>query len=227
MKKKRGRPGTSKAEAAQKRALFVEAYCANGGNATQAVKTAGYVLSGPSARVKGSVLLKEPDVAAAIKERMDAELAKAQENTGLTVEGTLRELHSMVHSDLRKAFDPKTGALLPPHLWPDDVARGMASVKVVEMAGGMKVDGEHVPMYTKEVKLWDKNSAVEKAMKKFGLLIDRKEIGEPGAFERLDDDELTRAAIEADRVIAAAKSQAGNDRKVGDRRRNKSSRSAA
>lgn len=166
------RPGTSKAEAAQKRALFVEAYCTNGGNATQAVKTAGYALKGASARVRGSILLKEPEVAAAIKKRMGAELTKAQSKTGLTIEGTLRELHGMVHSDLRRAFDPKTGALLAPHEWSDETARGVASVKVVEMAGGMKVDGEgaaHVPMYTKEVKLWDKNAAVDKAMKYLGL----------------------------------------------------------
>ena len=98
----------------------------------------------------------------------------------LTVEGVLRELHSVVHSDLRKAFDTKTGALLPPRLWPDELARAMCSVKVVEMAKQKGPDGQ--PMYVKEVKVWDKNSAIEKAMKRLGLLVDRVERGDPGAF---------------------------------------------
>lgn len=158
-----------KAEA--KLAIFIEAYVANGGNGKQAAIEAGYAPR--SAEVTASRLLRKAKVAEAVEKRRSAALTAAQEATGVTVAGTLRELHGIVHSDLRKAFDPKTGALLPPHLWPDDVARAMASVKVVEMAGGMKVGGEdgitHVPMYTKEVKFWDKNSAIEKAMKTLGL----------------------------------------------------------
>lgn len=169
-RKKRVKAGTSKAAAARRRALFVEAYCTNGWNATQAAIAAGFSEKGADA--VGARLSGDVRVQGIIKARQAAVMAAAQAKTGLTVEGTLRELHGMVHSDLRKAFDEKTGALLAPHLWSDDVARGMASVKVVEMAGGMKVDGEgaaHIPMYTKEVKLWDKNAAVDKAMKCLGL----------------------------------------------------------
>ena len=184
MGKKRVKAGTSRAAAAARRELFVEAYCTNEGNATQAAITAGY--SAKTAYSAGGRMLKDVEVSAAIEKRRAETLDAAQKKTGLTVEGTLRELHGMVHSDLRRAFDPQTGVLLAPHQWPDDVARGMASVKVVEMAGGMKIDLgqeagglQHVPMYTKEVKLWDKNSAVEKAMKHFGLFEnDNKQIGE-------------------------------------------------
>ena len=177
MKAKRPKAGTSKAEAAKRKALFVEAYVSNGGNATQAAITAGY--SEKSARRIGTRLSTDVHISAEIEKRRAQVIAQAEETTGLTVSGVLRELAGIVHSDLRGAFDPDTGALLAPNQWPDGVARSIASVKVVEMAGGMKVGGEgdgeggpalqHVPMYTKEVKLWDKNSAIDKAMKHLGL----------------------------------------------------------
>ena len=172
MSKKRVKAGTSKTEAQARRNLFVEAFVTNGGNATQAAVTAGYK-PGRAAEQAGWRLSKDVEVSKAIEKRRAEALEAAQKETGLTVTGTLRELSGIVHADLRKCFNPDTGALLPPHQWPDDVARGMASVKVVEMEGGAAIGGEgglqHVPMYTKEVKLWDKNSAIDKAMKHLGL----------------------------------------------------------
>ena len=197
MAKKRVKAGTSKAEVAKRRSLFKEAYIANGGNGAEAAIAAGFAPG--SAKVTAARLLTDANFVAEINERRAAAVAKAQENTDLTIDGVLRELHSVVHSDLRKAFDPKTGALLPPNQWPDDLARAMCSVKVVEMAGGIKVGGEdgaqHVPMYTKEVKVWDKNSGIEKAMKTLGMLIDRSEVGKPGAFSE-DKETLRRRADE-------------------------------
>lgn len=157
----------------QRQAMWIEAMLTNGGNATQAAVAAGYK-PGDAAKKAGHRLSTNVNLVDILKKRRAQALEAAQENTGLTVAGVLRELHGIVHSDLRKCFDPETGALLPPHKWPDDVAKSMASVKVVEMAGGMKVDvGEgqmqHVPMYTKEVKFWDKNAGIDKAMKHLGM----------------------------------------------------------
>lgn len=169
-KQQRPKAGTSKAEAERRRALFVEAYIRNGGNGKQAAIEAGF--SEKTAESKATQLLREVKVAEDLERRRAHVIVKAEENTQLTVDGVLRELHSIVHADLRGAFDEK-GALLPPSQWPDSVARAISSVKVVEMAGGMKVDedegAKHIPMYTKEVKLWDKNSGIDKAMKHLGL----------------------------------------------------------
>lgn len=173
MKKKHTKAGTSKVEAAQRRALFVEAMCDPKikGNATKAAKAAGY--SPKTARQQGARLLSDVSLSKAIAERRAEVIEAAQKETGLTTAGVLRELKAIVHSDLRKCFNPETGALLPPHLWPDEIAPYMSSVKVVEMAGGAAIGEEegvvHVPMYTKEVKLWDKNAAIEKAMKHLGM----------------------------------------------------------
>jgi phage terminase small subunit len=167
----KAKQGTSKEAAAIRRKIFVEAYIANGGNATEAAKKGGY--SEKTARSQGQRLLTDVDIKAQVSVRREEAIAKAEEETGITVAGILRELKSLVHSDLRGAFNPVTGALLLPHLWPDDVAKAMSSVKVVEMAGAAAMGGvdglEHVPMYTKEVKFWDKNSAIDKAMKHLGM----------------------------------------------------------
>lgn len=171
MVKKRVKAGTSRAEAAKRRALFVQAYIANGGNGTQAAIKAGF--SEKTAEQQASRLLRDVNVSGAIESSRTAAIAAAEAETGVSMQNVLRELGGILHSDLRECFDKTTGALLPPHQWPERAARAIASVKVVEMAGGMKVDEEggvqHVPMYTKEVKLWDKNSAIDKAMKHLGM----------------------------------------------------------
>lgn len=179
------------------RGLFIEAMVRNGGNQRQAALEAG-CKSERAADVYAQRMCKVVQVQQEIERRRAAAVAKAEEKTDLTIEGTLRELNSLVHSDLRKCFNPETGALLPPHLWPDDVARSMASVKVVELAGGMKIDGkdgavEHIPMYTKEVKLWDKNAAIDKAMKHLGL------------FEK--DNDQTRPLIVPDIYLVPVRAQ--------------------
>lgn len=170
-KPKRPKAGGSKESVAAREARFIEAYITHDGNGKAAGIAAGF--SPKTADQQASRLLKKVNVRDEIARRRAEALRIAQEETGLNVAEVLLELRSLIRSDLRQCFNPETGALLQPHEWPDDVARAMASVKVVEMAGSMKIGGpegcEHVPMYTKEVKLWDKNAAIEKAMKHLGL----------------------------------------------------------
>ena len=161
--KKRVKGSSSAVSAETRRTLFIEAYLSNGGNVTDAALAAGF--SPKAASSQGSRLLKHVKVRGIIDSRRAEVIAKAEEDTGVSLASVLLELKAIVHSDLRRCFNKETGALLPVHLWPDEVARSMASVKVVEMAGGKEGD---TPMYVKEVKLWDKNSAIEKAMKHLG-----------------------------------------------------------
>lgn len=158
----------SRAARKQRKAIFVEEMLRNGGNQTKAAEKAGYK-PGAAAERAGCRLVLDVDVSQALTERRAKAVANAEAAADTTIADLLKELKGIVYSDLRKCFDKETGALLPPHKWPDDVARAMSSVKVVEMAGGAKGDGEDVPLYTKEVRLWDKNSAIEKLMKHLGL----------------------------------------------------------
>lgn len=105
-------------------------------------------------------MLTDVDVSAALQSRRLALQTKHE----LTTDRILQELSRIAFADLRKAFAPD-GSLLSPAEWPDDVAAAMAGVDVVET----KTEAGAIPEYTKKVKLWDKNAAIEKAMKHLGL----------------------------------------------------------
>lgn len=154
---KRVKAGTSKAAAAARKVAFAHAYIANGGNATDAAKTAGCPPAG--AHVAGARLLKDVKV----QEIISAATQKAAAIAGLTVERTLREVARLAYSDPRKLRRPD-GSFIPMHELDDDTAATIAGVEVDEI----KADGAVIG-HTVKVKTWDKNSALEKAMKYHGL----------------------------------------------------------
>jgi phage terminase small subunit len=156
---KRVKPGTSREAAEHRRRLFVEAYIANGGNATEAAKAAGF--SAKTAYSQGQRLLKDVEVNTSLSERRES-LAKKYE---LTAESVIAELAKIVHADPRKLFD-ENGNIIAIRDWEDDMAGAVASV---EFTVERHESGDEVVTGTKKVKLWDKNSAIEKAMKHLGL----------------------------------------------------------
>lgn len=147
--------------AAEHRRLFIEAFIANGGNGTQAAITAGYAAS--RAKHQACRLMKMQDVKDALRERQD-KLARKHE---LTTESVIAELSKIVHADPRRMF-AANGTILPVKEWPDDVAGMVASIEVDETFDGSGKEKVWTG-YTKKVKLWDKNSAIDKAMKHLGL----------------------------------------------------------
>lgn len=146
-----------------RRARFIEAYLSNNQNGKQAAITAGFSAKG--AEAEASRLLTNINVSEEIDRRLAELRVAAEARTGVTVEGVLCELRDLLHSDLRRAFD-ENGAMLPPHMWPDDLARAVCSIKVVERDDGTP---KHVPMYVKEIKFWDKGGSIERAMKHLGM----------------------------------------------------------
>jgi phage terminase small subunit len=126
-------------------------------NATQAAIRAGY--SAKTAGQIGDENLKKPEIAIKIAKRMK----DREQRTEITQDRVLLEIARLAFNDPRRAFD-SSGNLLPIQQWPDEVAAAISSIKVVEQS----VDGEAVTQ-TKEVKFWDKNSAIEKASKHLGL----------------------------------------------------------
>ena len=137
--------GTSHHEAAQKRKKFVEAFFANGGNATQAAISAGY--SEKSAGVTGAKLLKHPNVEQEIGKRR-LEIASSLE---LSTDRLVKEISKIAFSDPRKIINEK-GVVKLPHELDDETAAAISSFK-------MCADG------SVEYKFWDKNSAHERACK--------------------------------------------------------------
>lgn len=141
--------GTSREAAAARRELFVEAYIANGGNATAAARACGYTAK--SAATRGCELVKDRKVAALIAKRRE----KLQEAHGLTTERVLKQLARIVYADPRKYFDDK-GKLKGVHELDEDAAAALSSIEV----GILGVS---------KVKLLDKVSGIEKAMRHLGL----------------------------------------------------------
>lgn len=138
----------------------------NGGNQTQAALAAGY--SPGSAAEKAGHRLSQDVRAQELLARRRAEVkAQAEQNTGLSVERTLKELARLSYFDPRRLFDAE-GNLKPIHTLDDDTAAGIAGLDVTEEYAGHG-EGRTLVGYTKKVKIADKNSAIDKAMKHLGL----------------------------------------------------------
>lgn len=149
-----------------KQQRFVEEYLVDL-NATEAAKRAGY--SKKTARSVGHENLTKPDIAAAI----DAAQRERSESTGITAERVLEELGRLGFADLRGAFDDR-GNLRRPEDWPDALAAAVSSVEVVTRSLG-----ESEVEYVHKLKLWDKNSALEKIAKHLGMFIERHQHTSP------------------------------------------------
>ena len=146
---------------------FVDAYIGEAaGNATKAAELAGY--SPKTARQLGSRLLTKVDIRDAVQARQ----TKRAEQADIDAVRVLKELARVGLSDVRKLF-MADGSIKPIAQWDDETAAAVAGIDVVEMAGGAKIGGpegvQHVPMYTKKLKLWDKVSALEKVAKHLGM----------------------------------------------------------
>lgn len=177
--------------------MFANIYLANGcSNATDAYIKAGYKARGNSAEAAASRLLSNVKVAAFIDARRQ-KLAKPYE---LTQERLIQELSRIVYFDVRNLFNAD-GSLKEIRELDANTAAAISSVEVVEMAGGASIGGEegvkHVPMYTKKVRIIDKNTAIRNAMQYLGLLIEKKEI-RTGPLDATSDEDLD-ALIERQR----------------------------
>jgi len=127
-------------------------------NATQAAIRAGY--SAQTAAAQASRLLTNVKVQEALSEAQNARQAR----TRITQDRVVQEIARLGLSDIRGAFNE--ARLLQPHEWSDDIAAAVASFEV-ETRKDPGEDGEQY-ILTK-LKLWDKNSALEKLMKHLGL----------------------------------------------------------
>lgn len=185
--KKTQKAGTSKQAADARKAVFAEAYIANKRNGKQAAIKVGY--SPKTAEATASRLLRDDKVKALIAER-SKELAVKHE---LTTDSVIAELSKIVHADPRLLF-AEDGSMLHPKDWPDGMAGAVASLEVVEEFDNDTDGGKKLIGYTKKLKLWDKNSAIEKAMKHLGLFAeDNKQ--RAGALADLPRD-MVKAIVE-------------------------------
>ena len=149
--------GNGQAASAARRDVFVQTYISNGNNATQAAITAGY--SARTAYSQGQRLLKNAEIGRQIANTAQ----RVAEITGLTAERTIREVARICTFDTRRLYR-EDGTLKHITEMDDDTRAAIASIEVTECV----VDGIVVGQTTK-IKPWDKNRALEMAMKHLGL----------------------------------------------------------
>jgi hypothetical protein len=153
---KKPKAGTSKEAAAARKHLFVEAYLANGGNATEAAKSAGY--SPKTAYQQGPRLLKDVQVATELRARAQGLAKKYELTTDMVVRSIVQEL----------TFDParlygQDGQLLPVDKLDEDTRMALVSLEA-EQHGSPEA-----PVYVRKVKWAQRQAAREQAMKHLGM----------------------------------------------------------
>lgn len=177
--KKAGKPAKKAAKKVAKRkpaglnhlqSMFVREYLIDL-NATAAYKRAGYSGAGNVAESAAARLLRNVQVASAIKNAMDSRASKLE----LTAERVLQEVARIAFFDVRKVYDA-AGNLKAPGDWDDDIAAAMAGLDVTEEFTG-KGEARESSGFTKKVKAWDKVSALTLAMRHKGMLNDKLELG--------------------------------------------------
>lgn len=152
----RATQGTAKEAAEMRRKIFINAYLANGHNATQAAIEAGF--SKPTAHVKGSQLMAEPEVKRALEVRM-AELVKRYE---LTTDMVVRSLVQALRFDPRNLCD-QDGKPIPVTKLDDDTAAALMSMETVQKGG------DEAPVIIHKFRWESKAAAREQAMKHLGM----------------------------------------------------------
>lgn len=179
--------GNSKASAAHRERLFVDAYIANGENGAQAAIAAGF--SEKTARQIAAQLLKRPGVQQTLKERRDS----LERKYALTTEAVIEKLAKLIHADVRDLYN-EDGTLKDPKDWPDDVAMAVTGFEATEELEGHGNDRKFVGM-RKKIRIIDPTSSIQLAMRRLGLF--------------KDDNEQSRQVTKV--VMVPAKRAAGDD----------------
>lgn len=167
---------------------------AKGLTASEAYVAAGYKES----RSAASRLSTNVNVSARVAELV----TKGGELAEIDVARVLKELVRLGTSDIRDAFTDD-GALKPPKAWSDDFAAAVASVEVASRNLGKDADGNTEVEHVHKLKVWDKNSALEKLGKYLSMFIERRELTgkDGGAIETKD---VTPRDIIASRIAGLA-----------------------
>jgi phage terminase small subunit len=149
-----------------------------------------------------SHMMNNPDVQARVEHYRSIARKKWEVDIGKIVE----QLAKMAFVDKRDIYDER-GAILPPDQWPEHIAKSVAGIEVFE-----ERDPEGVLIgHTKKVKFESRTGALQILAKYKGMLVDRVEVGAPGEFDNLSDDELDkrlRAREETLKAIETARKPA-------------------
>lgn len=158
-----------------------------------------------------------------IKARVSELVGRSADRVEVTIARVLDEMRKLGFSDIRRAFD-ENGNLLPPTEWDDDFAASVASIEVVTKTLPGEAEDEDEPQghggslrrrrnakveYVHKIKVWDKNSALEKLAKHLGMFIERHEHTGKNGESLIPESRADRDVAKAVAVLLAKGLNAG------------------
>jgi len=152
---------------------FAAAWVSNGGNASAAARLAmpGVVETPAQANAQGHAMLKNAYVKHLIAQHQARVAAELQAKYAITRENVLDALANLVFADPRLLFNAD-GTLKHVTELDDRTAKMVSSFEVEEI---YETEGKGPSRHkvnvgrTTKIRMWDKNSAVDKAMRHLGL----------------------------------------------------------
>lgn len=155
---------------APKAQQFINEYTQDG-NGKQAAIRAGY--SPKTAEVQASRLLRNVQVASAIRQHQEQLRAKS----GASAERVVEELARIGFADPRRVFGAD-GVLLDPRNFPEDLARAVSSIEVTRTAPRKNFKGEIVEpgSTTAKIRFWEKPKALHTMAHILGMLKEKVEL---------------------------------------------------
>ena len=169
-----------------RQATFVAEY-AKVQHGTNAAIKAGY--SKKTAEVQASTLLRNPKIVAAVKRALDLRAHR----TGITQDRILKEEACLAFADPREIF--RDGTLIPPSELPDEVARAISSIELIERTREHK-NGESTTERFYKYRFWDKGKSLERLYKHLGMFApDRIDLSVQGEItlrpvEKMSDNDV-------------------------------------
>jgi len=190
VEKKTVKAGTSKDAAAARKSAFVDAYIANGGNATEAAKMAGY--SAKTAYSQGGRLLKDVEISTLISDRSKAVAKKYELTADLVVKSIVQEL----------TFDPaklyrEDGQLKEITELDEDTRMSLTQVEFEQLGN------RDAPIFVRKFKWAQRQGAREQAMKHLGMF-ERDNEQKSGMLADLPRDMLELVAIKLRGMVVKA-----------------------
>ena len=175
---------------------FADEYLANGNNGTQAYLTAFNTNKPRVASVGACKLMKRGDIRSYVEMCKRFTTDELLNNMTITNDRILDEEAKLAFVDMRKMFDPE-GAFLPPHYWPEEIARAVTAVDVDQRWDSTNERWR----YKYKIKIADKGQALKRleairGMNKMPALTDGDADLFKGFLESIDGE--TRGILPAD-----------------------------
>lgn len=157
-------------------------------NATQAAIRAGY--SEKTAKDIGCQNLAKLNIQTEIAELME----NREERLDVSADNVVRELMNIAMSDIGAIFNDD-GSIKPLSEIPKDVRKAIAGIDVFEELEGRGKDQELIG-FTKKVRLWDKNKALEMLGRHLKMFTDKIQVNEKKELfiSEETEDKLMKAA---------------------------------